>query len=118
MTTATPSGYVAGFLSLISSSIENPPAIFAYNDSSNNPNWGAQWATKASGATGGDAIATILGTNYFTDGQQRGMKLGDFVLITTDYVSVGTDVGRLAFVSAVQATSSGYGATVTLISTS
>ena len=118
MTTATPSGYVPGFLSQLTSGIEMQPNLFAYNDSSNNPNWAASWASKATGATGGDAIATILGTNYFSDGQKRGLKLGSFVLITTDYVAVGTDVGRLAYVSAVQAVASGYGVTVSLIATS
>ncbi len=118
MTIATPSGYIPGFLSAITESIESPPALFVYNDSSNNPNWSAQWATKATGATGGDAIATILGANYISDGQKRGLTLGSFVLIITDYVSVGTDVGRLAYVSAVQATSSGYGVTLSLIATS
>jgi hypothetical protein len=122
MTTATGSGYTPGFLSQITSNIEKVPNLFVYWDSSNNPNftnsqaWGK--AALATGATGGDAIATILGANYISDGQKRGLALGDFVLIITDYVSVGTDVGRLAFVSAVQATTSGYGVTVTLISTS
>lgn len=89
-----------------------------YYDSSNNPNWSASWASKAAGATGGDAIATILGPNYISDGQKRGLNLGAFVLIVTDYVSVGTDVGQLAYVSAVQATTSGYGVTLSLIATS
>ena len=118
MTTATPSGYVAGFLTQLTQGVEGVPDLHVYYDSSNNPNWAASWATKAAGATGGDAIATILGANYISDGQKRGLGLGSFVLILTDYVAVGTDVGRLAFVSAVQATSSGYGVTLTLISTS
>jgi hypothetical protein len=119
MTTATGSGYVPGFLGQLTSGIERIPNIFVYNDHSLNPNWANsqiwQVSALATGATGGDAIATINGSNYFSDGQKRGMDLGDLVIVVTDYVAVGTPVTHLCYVSALQATTSGYGVTTTLI---
>ncbi len=115
MTTATPSGYIPEFLTNVASTIGNNPAIFMYNDSSTNPEFtNTQIATLATGATGGDAIATINGANYFSDGQKRGMTLGSLVVVITDYVAVGTPVTHLCYVSALQATTSGYGVTTTL----
>ena len=95
-----------GFLSQITSNIEGAPNLFTYYDSSNNPNFANTQINTgiATGATGGDASSVVAGTNYFSDGQKRGMALGSYVFVTTDYVSVGADVGHLAYVSALQAT--------------
>jgi hypothetical protein len=97
------SGYVGGQLIQITSNIEGVPNIFFYNDTA-----------LTTGATSGDSITTIQGTNYFSDGQKRGLALGSIVFVVTDYVATPAPVTHVCYVSAVQATSSGYGATVTL----
>lgn len=98
-------GYTPNQLSLLTNNIEGQPQLLAYNAFS-----------LASGDTG-DSIATIQGSNYFSDGQKRGLALGNTVLVQTDFVGgAGAPVGHICYVSAVQATTSGYGATLTVVS--
>jgi V8-like Glu-specific endopeptidase len=52
-----------------------------------------------------DAIATVQGAAYFSDGDTLGMKVGDVVLVS----DTATPLGSVAVVSAVTA---GTGATV------
>lgn len=52
-----------------------------------------------------DSLATVSGANYFSDGQQRGMEVGDVI-----WVSISGVVYLMA-VTALQAVASGYGAT-------
>lgn len=54
-----------------------------------------------------DSLATILGANYISDGQKRGLVLNSVVWVQT---ATGF---FLCEVSALQATSSGYGVTLT-----
>ena len=54
-----------------------------------------------------DTLATVLGANYISDGQARGMELGAIVLVT-----IGTNTYWLQ-VSALQALASGKGVTLT-----
>ncbi len=67
--------------------------------------------------SGADSVATVAATNYFSDGQQRGLKNGDIV-----YVIVGTTaatyVTTICEVTALQTVTSGYGATVAAIAAS
>lgn len=96
-------GYTSSQLSLLTNNIEAVPNVMAYN------------AVSLSAGNTGDSIATIQGTNYFTDGQKRGMALGNPVWVITDYVGgAGVPITHPCYVSAVQLTSAGYGATVTL----
>src|ERR1700742_565765 len=53
-----------------------------------------------------DTLATVLGANYITDGQKRGLTLDSIVW-------VATAAGMFqCYVTALQATSSGYGVTL------
>jgi len=54
------------------------------------------WAYKSA-----DAVATVKGSNYFSNGLNLGMTVGDFVLVS----DTATPLGTLTVVSAV--TSSG-----------
>jgi hypothetical protein len=53
-----------------------------------------------------DSYSTVTGTNYISDGQKRGMALGSLVLFFNGSSTT------LLYVSALQATSSGYGVTL------
>lgn len=95
-------GYNGNTLSQVTANIEGYPNIFIYSSLST-----------ASGNTG-DAISTINGTNYFSDGQKRGLTLGSIVFVVTDYVSgAGVPLAHICAVTAVQ--SGGYGVTTTLV---
>lgn len=95
-------GYTPNQLSQITSNIEEVPNLFAYNA-----------VSLATGNTG-DSIATIQGTNYFSDGQKRGLQLGNPVIVITDFVSgAGVPIAHMCYVSAIQ--TGGLGSTVTLM---
>lgn len=95
-------GYTPNQLSQITANIENVPNLFAYN------------AQSLSTGNTGDSIATIQGTNYFSDGQKRGLGLGNPIDVITDFVGgAGVPVCHKCYVAALQA-SPGLGVTVTL----
>lgn len=98
-------GYTPNQLSLLTNNIEGAPQLLAYN------------AFSLSVGNTGDSIATIQGTNYFSDGQKRGLALGNTVLVQTDFVGgAGLPVGHICYVSAVQDQAVGFGATLTVVS--
>ena len=45
--------------------------------------------------TSADAVASVIGASYFTDGTDRGLKLGDFILI----YDTNTNDGAIAIVT-------------------
>lgn len=99
----TTTGYLPGQLAQVTMNIEDFPNIFFYSDLST-----------GAGVTG-DSIATIQGTNYFSDGQKRGLGLGSVVFVITDYVGgAGVPVTHVCYVSALQVQTSGFGATLTV----
>ncbi len=59
-----------------------------------------------------DSLATVLGQNYISDGQKRGLQLGNFVIFYNGAQLVWLQV------TALQATSSGYGVTLTEVADS
>lgn len=87
--------YSGGSLAVIAQSIENTFNVAVY-------------------FAAGDSLQTVLGTNYISDGQKRGLKVGDFV-----YILFGTDSSAYtlsqAVVTAAQATTSGYGVSLTAV---
>lgn len=96
------SGYLGSGLSQVTTNIEGYPNLFIYSSLS-----------QSSGNTG-DSISTITGTNYFSDGQKRGLTLGSIVFVVTDYVGgAGVPLAHLCAVTALQ--SGGFGATVALV---
>ena len=59
-----------------------------------------------------DSLATILGANYISDGQKRGLLVGSVIYVQTTAGIFQCEV------SAVQAPASGYGVTLELMSAS
>ena len=83
--------YVANQLSLVGATIEG--------------NWNTAVYINAT-----DSLATVLGANYITDGQIRGLEIGDPIWLVLG--SGAAAVTYLAYVSAVQALASGNGVTL------
>jgi len=75
----------------------NPPQLITQPYGDAGP---GLWSYKST-----DAIATVCGSSYVSDGHSRGMKVGDVVFV----LNTSSTLGSLAYVSAV---STGAGATL------
>lgn len=90
-------------------SINNPPVKISFGGLTS---YGAQEAGSGTGAYGGlniwlyksqDAIATVQGAAYFSDGIQRGMMIYDLVYV----IDLNLGRGYLCFVSALTPVAAG-----------
>ena len=114
MSAANPIGYNGGLLHLVVGVIEGAPKIFFYTSLTTIV--GGQTGANSGGTFDTTATTGILGTGYFSDGGNRGMKVGDVVFVKTDYASdpsstTRTIVTHIAYVSAI----SGVAATLTAL---
>lgn len=85
--------------STAASSVANPPRAMIQSVGGSVNTTGLTTAPNAPGAQGGglwfysstDPVATVLGTDYFSDGKNLGMKPGD-VVIGVSFTSAGSSV--------------------------